>query len=280
MLARLILTSAVVGFALLPRPVAADDPPGKKADPTVQLLGKLRQPWTLKGPAEVRLDELVDLIEEKHDIPVLVNEASFTEVGLAACKPDAPPLKLPRRGLNLSVESVLRNCLGQVPATFLVRRTHIEIVSLPFAVRETKNEVSVEDPSGAALLRAPLVCGIYKEKPFNEVVADLAEEYDLNVVVSPQAGDNRTAFVSVRLLNVPADNALELLAAQADLRVLRKGKAYFITSTDHATALFDEKLERERKQIEIDNLRTPLFGLGGSPHPFGGPCIPPNLGKP
>jgi hypothetical protein len=105
-----------------------------------------------------------------------------------------------------------------------------------------------------------------KEKPFNEVVEKLAEEYDLSVVIAPQAGDARTGFVTARLKNVPVADALELLAVQCDLRVIRKGNAFLITNRDHANDLFNEKLERERQLIELKQLREapPLrFGPGG-----------------
>ena len=97
---------------------------------------------------------------------------------------------------------------------------------------------------------------VIKEKPLNEAVALLAERYDLTVVVSPQAGDAKTGFVTARILNVPAADALELLAVQSDLRVVRKGTAFLITSRDHANELFGEKMEKERQKIELDKFRA------------------------
>ena len=96
---------------------------------------------------------------------------------------------------------------------------------------------------------------VFKEKPLNEAVAKIAEMYDLTVVVSPQAGDAKTGFVTARLLNVPADKALELLALQCDLRVVRRGNAFLITSKDQANELFNEKLDKERQKIEMQKLR-------------------------
>lgn len=268
MLARLAL-AALLGLVALPRPAAADDPVGKKPDPTAQLVAKLRQPWQVKGPAELTLSELADLVEEKHGIPVVVNEQSLGG-GAAVCRADGPMVKLPK-AKGLSVEATLRLALAPLPATFLVRKTYIEVVGLPFAVRETKNSPP-EDEADGRDMRAPLVNGIYREKPLNEVVADLAEEYDLTVVVAPQAGDNKAAFVTARLLNVPADDALELLAAQADLRVVRQGAAYLVTSPDHANAMFDEKIDREKKRLENERLKYPGGvlgpGLGGGKPQF------------
>ena len=98
----------------------------------------------------------------------------------------------------------------------------------------------------------------FKEKPLNEAVAKIAEMYDLTVIVSPQSGDARTGFVTARLLNVPADKALELLAAlQCDLRASCSAAeaAFLITSRDHANELFDENMGRERQKIELQKLR-------------------------
>jgi hypothetical protein len=99
------------------------------------------------------------------------------------------------------------------------------------------------------------VSAVVKEKPLNEVVAKIAEMYDLTVVVAPQAGDAKTGFVNARLLNTPADKALELLALQCDLRVVRRGSAFLITSRDQANELFGEKLDKERQLIEVQKLR-------------------------
>src|SRR5262249_2966233 len=120
----------------------------------------------------------------------------------------------------------------------------------------------------------PLVSAIYKEKPLNEAIADLAEEFDLNVVVAPQAGDSRTAFVSARLLNVPAEKALELIALQADLRVVRKGTAFLVTSRDHANELFAEPLEKEKMKAEVERFRKGIDVPQPPPPP-----IPPPVEK-
>ena len=87
------------------------------------------------------------------------------------------------------------------------------------------------------------------------MVEKLAEQYDLSVVIAPQAGDARTGFVSAQLKNLAPETALELLALQNDLRVVRKGTAFLITSREHADSLFNEKMEKERVKIELDKFR-------------------------
>ena len=63
------------------------------------------------------------------------------------------------------------------------------------------------------------------------------------------------AFVSLRLLNVPADKVLDVIATAADLRVVRKGNVFLVTSRDHAKEMFEEKLNREKDLIEVQKLR-------------------------
>jgi len=42
---------------------------------------------------------------------------------------------------------------------------------------------------------------------------------------------------------------------QADLRIVRRGAAFLITSREHADALFQEAMEKERAKIELQRFR-------------------------
>jgi type II secretory pathway component GspD/PulD (secretin) len=176
-------------------------------------------------------------------------------VGQPNVKEEKPRLSSTElRGLHL--HQFLRVVLDSVGATYLVRNNSIEIVSVQYAANLTKAALMpVEGSSVCRHLTQPLVSYIVKEKPLNETVTKIAEMYDLTVVVSPQAGDARMGFVSARLLNMPAEKALELLALQADLRVVRRGAAFLITSKDHANEIFGEELEKERQQIQLQKFR-------------------------
>ena len=63
------------------------------------------------------------------------------------------------------------------------------------------------------------------------------------------------------------------LALQADLRVVRKGAAYLITSREHADGLFQEEMEKERAKIELDKFRKmpPPRPEAPPPQPHPGP---------
>jgi hypothetical protein len=206
-----------------------------------------------KNINEIPLFELLQDLSKRHGLTFVINENSFKAAGQQNIKEEKPNITATQlRGLHL--HQFLRVVLDSTGATYLIKDSTIEIVSIAHAAKVTKAAVSQEE-DGRVRLNEPLVSAVYKEKPLNEVVAEIAKMYDLTAVVSPQAGDARTGFVTARLLNVPADKALELLALQCDLRVVRRGTTFLITGKDHANELFDEGLEKERRKIELQKLR-------------------------
>lgn len=249
-----LLIACALALALgVPSARAADKEPAKK-DPLAEVLAVLDAPVQLREGIEVNEVPLAELLTDqskRHSLRFVINESSF-EPGLNI--KEQKPKVVATFLRACTTREYLNTVLGSIGAVALVRRGHIEIVSVRHAAAETKARFAgAEDVN--VWLRDTLVSTIIKEKPLNEAVAGIAETYDLNVIVSPQAGDARTAFVSARLMNVPADKALELLALQADLRVVKKGNAFLLTSKEHADALFNEKQEKERQKIELEKLR-------------------------
>lgn len=258
MVRALVLVGAVVFAAAVHRVAVADDRKESKAapaDPTAELLAKLRQPVTLPA-GEMSLAEFAAAVEKATGVGVAINERAFSTDG-----ENGDPAELPVRPARFkgaTAADVLRHTVARHGATFVVRRTHVEILPLAAARREAKLSTGT-DGNGDPIEPAPLVSAVFKEKPVNEALAELAAEHDLTVVVAPQAGDHKTTCVSARLLNVPADKAVELLAVQADLRVVRRGAAFLVTSKDHAEQLFNERMDREQRKIELENARNPAF---------------------
>lgn len=251
----------VLGLALVAAPLSADDKPAapkpaKKADPTEKVLDALAQTVVLPEGTnvnEVPLAELLHALGKRHAVNVVLNEDAFKATGQQTIREEKPTLGA--TGFDgMTVHQFLTAVLDGMAATYLVRNGAIEVVPVSHAAKATKSATS-EDEASRPRLNEPLVSAIFKEKPLNEAVAKIAEMYDLTVVVGPQAADAKAGFVTARLLNAPADKALELLALQCDLRVVRRGTAYYLTSRDHATELFGEKLDKERQKIEIEKLR-------------------------
>ena len=257
---------AIAVLMLAPGFGAAQD----KKDPLADVLAKLRKPIDLKVDEPLKLTELGELLTDKFGLPVTMNTESFNNhVG------DMPAniaVNLPK-AKGIPVGATLRSVLADRNLTYLVRKTHIEIVPIQVAMKELK----IEESEDGSMTLPTLVSAVYKEKPLNEALADLAEEHDLTIVVGPQAADNKAAFVNARFLNVPADRAIELLALQADLTVVKKGAAFFVTSKEHEQDLFDRALERRKQEREVDLIGNLPFGLGGGVQ--GGPAPAPQPEK-
>jgi hypothetical protein len=255
----------VVGFSL---PVSAfsDDEPKpmpvsaklttQPSDALTALLDKLHGEEVELPQAninEIPLFELLQQLAKRHEVSFVIDEECFRTIGVQDIKTKTATLTATQiRGQTL--HQFLTTIFDNLGATYLIKGKTIEIVTPEYAVRATKSAVH-HDENGRKVLREPLVSAVFKEKPLNEAVASIAERYDLTVAVSPQAGDARMGFVTVRMLNLPADRALELVALQADLRVVRRGVAYLITSREHADGLFQEEMEKERAKIELAKFR-------------------------
>lgn len=271
MMRALGLVGLLVFAATLHRVAFADEPKAGKAapaDPTAQLLAKLRQPISLPAADELQLSEFAAQVEKATGVPVTINTNAFLHDD-SNTDPEGKTLKL-TASKKVSGAVVLRHALGRQGLTYLVRRDHVEIVPITYALRESRQPVKM-DANGDPMAPNPLVSAVVKNMALSAALDDLAADYDLTVILSPQAGDQKAAFVSARLLNVPADKAIELLALQADLRVVRRGPAFLVTTKDHADGLFNERHEREQRKIELENMRNPAGVLGGGP-PGGALC--------
>jgi hypothetical protein len=262
-------------LAAAPGGVRAEEPKpdeakaaAKKGDAAERVLGALAQPLALPdgvNVSELPLGELLQVLAKRHAVNFVVNDNSFKAAGRENVRDEKP--NLAATGLTgLTLHQFLVAALDPLEATYLVRNGAVEVVSVAHAAKVTKAN-AIQGESGPTRLTEPLVCAIVKEKPLNETVAKIAEMYDLTVVVAPQAADAKAGFVTARILNTPADKALELLALQADLRVVRRGTAYLITSRDHANELFNEKLDRERQKIEVEKLREAPVRPPAPPEP-------------
>jgi hypothetical protein len=259
------LLAVVVGFSLaVPAYSAEESKPvpvtarltAQPADALAALLDKLHGEeveLTDVNLNETPLFEILQRFAKRYDLTFSINEESFKAEGLNNIR-DALPGVSTTQVRGLTIHQFLTTVLHSTGATYMVKGKTIEIVAPGRAARLTRSAVTATE-DGRTALKDPLVSAVFKEKPLNEAVAALAEHYDLTAIVSQQAGDARTGFITARLLNVPADRALELVALQADLRVVRKGAAFLITSREHADALFQEEIEKQRARIELDKFR-------------------------
>jgi hypothetical protein len=269
-MSRRFLFALVAGLALLTGasadPAPAPAPPARapeKARPTgtdavFAFLHEQEVVWGDENINDVPLVELLQKMTKWSGLNFTINDESFKANqfnDIREKKPNVVATQL--RGMT--GHQFLTVVLESMDATYLVRGARIEVVHLNHAATATGAKLTDPDDGSHPALAQQLVSMNVKEKPLNVAVALIGERYDLTVVVAAQAGDARTGFVSARFLNVPADKALDLLAVQCDLRVVRQGNTFLVTSRDHANELFTERVEREKAQLEVDRLRNEVF---------------------
>jgi hypothetical protein len=245
--------------------VTAADPPQPQQDNTSELLHILfnKQVEVEGNINEMSLMDLLTFLSKKHGITFAINNESFKAEGgmdISEKKPSIATTNL--RGLTL--HQLLVRVLDSLGGTYIIKGNVVEVVPLAYAAKVAKAETDM-DVNGNLSLKEPLVCAIIRQKPLTDAVELLASRYDLSVTITPQARDGSASAVSARLMNLPADKAIDMLAVQCDLRVVRKGNAFLITSREHAKTLLAEQAEKDRQKIELETLRASIHRSAVSP---------------
>jgi len=256
MTTRLLIAMAAIGL-LAAGIQASDDPkaaalqtkPKVGAESIIDKLHNQEMRLAAMNLNEIPLVELLGALSKQFHVTFVIMAEQFNQQGIGDIRERKSSLTT-AAAKGMTLHRFLGVWLASMDATYLVRGDYIEIIPLA-AVANT----GAAAMTGSTRPPVPLVSLIVKEKPLNEVIEKLADQYDLSVVIAPQAGDGRAGFVSARLKNVPPEIALELLAVQSDLRVVRRGSAYLITSREHAEGLFHEAMEKAHATIELKRLR-------------------------
>lgn len=220
------------------------DPGGKPVGVTpdanlVKIVTTLHTQWvTFEGDLNgTPLPELIHHLSKRYDINFVIRDETFREANVEDRKPHLTVTRLD----GMPLHRFLTLALGSMGLVPLVRNDYVEILPRELALKEVGlveaiNEANLTgDPEAAnkaqARLNLPLVNVVVKDQPLAAVLSELARVYDLNIVLDPRTQkDARGAVLSERMLNVPADTALELLAGQAGLTVVRKGNTFRVTA--------------------------------------------------
>jgi len=263
MFLRLVMALAA-GLACADFATAAD-PPQLQQDNTSELLHVLfnKQVEVEGNINDMSLMDLLTVLSKKHGITFAINNESFKAEGgmeISEKKPSVASTKV--NGMTL--HQLLVRVLDSLGGTYIIKGSVVEVVPLAHAAKMAKAETDM-DVNGNLSLKEPLVCAIIKQKPLADAIDLLASRYDLSVTITPQARDGSGSAVSARLMNLPADKAIEMLAVQCDLRVVRKGNAFLITSREHAKTLLAEQVETDRQKIELEKLRASIYRSTVSP---------------
>jgi len=243
---RTILVAALaIGLLSIPgiraQPDAVVIPVATTADKIVAILQEQRFSYE-KDLQTTPFREVLEDMARRYGVIFIVNKTAIGDMSARIDTAKAEKLTVIRtEGLLLATffEVYLR-ALPIPDLTYLVRADHVEITTreaaqkeagLLEAVEEAKaSEDKAEAVRAKARLGLPLICVAAKERSLAGVFKELSTVYGLNVVVETSAREALKTAITQQLLNVPADTALELLAGQAGLAVVRKGNTFRVTS--------------------------------------------------
>ena len=231
-----------------------------EADTFAELIHKLHT-QKVKFPNSLKdtpLRTLKEQLEKQFEITIVVREDLFKLQDQADGEIVDRKFKLDTNLSGIPLEAFLRLALQDIKATFLVRKHYIEITTWEAAVAHS------DDPALARLLKegtpeqaaaglrdfirdTPLVSTVVKDRPFEHAVGELADTYGFTVVVAVQAVDLSKTNVSARLMNVPFPTALEVLALNAGLKVVRRDNTFIVTTPEHAVNMKAKAIKPAKK---------------------------------
>lgn len=251
------LLTVFVGLAVFQTALAADQPVSN-SNPEIYLQSRLDKVVSLKDPIDAAIDLALTELADEHGLQgkIVFNREAFKAEGID--DPLAVMVKLPKlTGVRLSI--ILDRLVGQINGAWVIRDGHLEITTATALRAETN--VNESDPEAAFKRTMPVVRLTLKDVPLRKALADLANRCDRTVIIAPQAGEKGDVPVSAKFANVPLDTAVELLADMAELKLVRKANALYVTTPERAEPLLaDEEKRREtiRRQEELQLRRSEI----------------------
>jgi hypothetical protein len=222
--------TACVALLFAAMPALASGPP--------ELVAKLSKPISLKDPIDATLDLALTDLADQHGLAgkILIDVPAFKAAGVEDVK--AANVKLDKL-TDVKLGTVLESLLSQVQGACLVRDTHILVTTR--AARRAELGENGDDAAAAIRDAVPLVRLTFTDTPLRKALEELATRFDRTILVAPQAAEKADAAVTAKLVNVPLDHAVELLAEMAELALVKKGNALYVTTRERA-----EKMKGQR----------------------------------
>jgi hypothetical protein len=208
-----------------------------QAQPDKNIPAKLMSPIDFKGidDPKTSLAEALTSFQDRFDLAFRVNERAFkTEQLMEVLRTEIanpnPILALPGGRFKDVLQAVLARVPVESGATFLVRDGYIEITTNLAA----RSEIWGDSFRGPFL---PLIHLRGQDRLLVEYFHDVAQQGPLNVVIDPRLKDQLSGKVTIQLVNVPADTALNLLSEMGSVQTVRLRNVYYITTADRAVEL-------------------------------------------
>ena len=265
------LVALAVGYCATAAPVPKEDPQPKDLWIGDRLQKTIEMP-EFDDP-KTTLKDALDLLTRKSDVAFTINHRAFRQNGSAENVDEfeiASPRPMPV--MKGSLSAILREILQRVgtddEATFLIRGDRIEILPGSAMMREIYGLEIAVAPNAPAIF--PIVHLKATDRPLRDLLRQVSDQADVNILVDPRCGDKGKADLTVKLVNAPADTAVEVLADMAGLEMVHQRNVLYVTSPENAAKI---RKEQERRL----NLGMPgaPFGPFNPGLPGGGPQPPP-----
>jgi RNA polymerase sigma factor (sigma-70 family) len=252
------------------KPVGAVQPPAKEAAPSavtdididkqtparraVDIQKKLSETINFELAVDTTLDKALDeLLTTRRGIPWTVNDAAFGPDNKDVVKKTPVEKMDPITGVT--VATVLNRLLAKIPndsgktsPTYVIRPDRVEITTRDAYQRESYPNWKFSDELLDYLHLPPPAYAVFEKVPLSEALAELARTTGGNVIVAGYAAKEAETKVTAELNGVPLDAAVTVLADMADLKCVRVGNVYYVTTPERARMLESEEKERLPKE--------------------------------
>ena len=225
-------------------PAALANPQEVRKEPKIegfqQLAHKLSLPISVEGgiDANTPLNDALEFLSQRHEVPILVNTAAFKKAGTEDV--ETLPVKLPKI-FGARLGTVLQMLLNQINAAYLVRSDHIEVTTL----QDSRPEVWPGNQSARGRALMPLVSVAFEKRPLTDALKELSTLTDVSVVVDSWAGEKEgNTAVTATFKNVPLDTAVRVLADIAGLSSMLIDNVLYVTTRPNAKVLEAEQARR------------------------------------
>lgn len=212
--------------------------------PSVQKVRKaLEQPLNLEIQNS-NLRQAVEQLREQCKVNFVLDTATLNQSGI-----DEGETPVHLHVQNGTVRTALRKLLSQHNLGFAIIQDFVLITSEEMAVyRQVRQPVDVH----------------FQQSSLAAALDKLAAETGTNLLLDSRLGKKEgQTEVTLKLMDVPLEVAVRLLAEMAGLKMARLGNVLFVTSRTTALEL----------RSEPDNSRPPVPGIGGQPEDAVPPAV-------
>jgi len=193
---------------------------------------RLDQPITIEFEPNTPLREALSHLAERYKMTVLVDTDAFK---VDQNQPDVEnqPVRLPKV-VDVRLLTALRAIFQQVGADFFTKDDVLTVVPRSYieSGRVFKHPVDVS----------------FSKRPLAEALAELSDLSGLSVVLDPRGQADPSLAVTADFRNVPARDAVRVLANMAGMKSIVMDNLLYVTSAKNADQLTKEK-EQERERM-------------------------------